>query len=383
MSFQRKFYSGFATPKGTTEYEDYAIKKGANKSHFKNIENLKLSSVGMGTYLGNLSAQDDDDLEKSLYYSIREGGINVIDTSINYRSMLSEKCIGRAINSLIEEEVINREGIFICTKNGYVTNDGDYTNVDIDTYLKRMFLNNNIISPSDLSPSYHIMRPSYISRCIDKSLCNMGINTIDLIYIHNSFESWHNIIDRSAYHEMLSRVFQLYEEFRQKGKINFYGMATWNCFTSKENSKEYLSLKEVVDIAKDVGGNNNGFKFIQLPFNMYLNQPYTFRNQSNETSNKLTLLEAARKYGINVFTSVPLYQGKLLQIGLDKSPLDSLPTISLKLLQFVRSTPGITAPLVGQKKNSHTKENVLISKYPPLNEVEYNTTIKLLNRSGQ
>ena len=383
MSLQRKFYPGFATPKGTTEYMDYAVKKGANKSHFKNIENLKLSSVGMGTYLGNLSAQDDDDLEKSLYYSIKEGGINIIDTSINYRSMLSEKCIGRAINRLIEEEVINRENIFICTKNGYVTNDGDYTNIDIDTYLTSMFLNSNIISHSDLSPSYNIMHPGYISRCIDKSLCNMGINTIDLIYIHNSFESWHDIVDRSKYYEMLSRVFQLYEEYRQKGKINFYGMATWNCFTSKENSKDYLSLKEVVDIAKNVGGDNNGFKFIQLPFNMYLNQPYTFRNQSTETSNKLTILEAAQKYGIHVFTSVPLYQGKLLHMGLDKSPLDNLPTTSLKLLQFARSTPGITAPLVGQKKNSHTKENVLISKYPPLNEVEYNITMKLFNKSDQ
>ena len=95
MSFQRKFHSGFASPKGTTKYMDNAIAKGVSRSHFKGIENLKLSSVGMGTYLGNLSSQDDADLEKSLYYSIKEGGINVIDTSINYRSMLSEKCIER------------------------------------------------------------------------------------------------------------------------------------------------------------------------------------------------------------------------------------------------------------------------------------------------
>lgn len=362
---------------------DGALKKGASRSHFKNVENLKLSSVGMGTYLGNLSAQDDADLEKSLCYSVKEGGINVIDSSINYRSMLSEKCIGRAITSLIEEEVIDRESVFICTKNGYVTNDGDLSKVDIDTYLQLMFLNNNIISRSDLSPSYHIMNPNYISRCIDKSLCNMGINTIDLIYIHNSFESWYNIVDRSTYHEMLSRVFQLYEDFRQKGKINFYGMATWNCFTSKENSKGYLSLKEVVNIANDVGGRNNGFKFVQFPFNMYLNEPYTFRNQPTDTSSKATLLEAAQKYGIHVFTSVPLYQGKLLQSELNRSPLDNLPAMSLKLLQFVRSTPGITAPLIGQKKTLHTKENTLISKYPPLNEDEYNTMTSLLGKSDR
>jgi aryl-alcohol dehydrogenase-like predicted oxidoreductase len=383
VSFQRKFYSGFATPKGTSKYMDNALKRGVNISHFKNIENMKLSSVGMGTYLGNLSARDDADLEKSLYYSIKEGGINLIDTSINYRSMLSEKCIGRAINNLIEEEVIDRESVFICTKNGYVTNDGDLSRVDIDTYLQLMFLNNNIISRSDLSPSYHIMNPNYISRCLDKSLCNMGINTIDLIYIHNSFESWYNIVDRPTYHEMLSRVFQLYEDFRQKGKINFYGMATWNCFTSKENSKGYLSLKEVVNIAKDVGGTNNGFKFIQLPFNMYLNEPYTFKNQPTETSSKATLLESAQKYGIHVFTSVPLYQGKLLHSELNKSPLDNLPAMSLKLLQFVRSTPGITAPLIGQKKPEHTKENALISKYPPLNEVEFNTVMSMLKKSDK
>jgi len=362
---------------------DNALIKGASRSHFKSVENLKLSSVGMGTYLGNLSARDDTDLEKSLFYSVKEGGINVIDSSINYRSMLSEKCIGRALNGLIEEEVIDRESIFICTKNGYVTNDGDLSKVDIDTYLQLMFLNNNIISRSDLSPSYHIMNPNYISRCIDKSLCNMGINTIDLIYIHNSFESWYNIVDRSTYHEMLSRVFQLYEDFRQKGKINFYGMATWNCFTSKENSKDYLSLKEVVNIANDVGGRNNGFKFVQLPFNMYLNEPYTFRNQPTDTSSKATLLEAAQKYGIHVFTSVPLYQGKLLHTELNRSPLDNLPTVSLKLLQFVRSTPGITAPLIGQKKTTHTKENTLISKYPPLNEDEYNTMMSLLGKSDR
>jgi len=357
---------------------DNTILKGVSRTHFKTIENLKLSSVGMGTYLGNLSSQDDADLEESLYYSIMEGGINVIDTSINYRSMLSEKCIGRVISNLIEDGVIDRESIFICSKNGYVTNDGDLRKLDIDTYLQLMYLDNNIVSRSDISPSYHIMNPNYISRCLDKSLCNMGLNTIDLIYIHNSFESWYNVVDRSTYHEMLSRVFQLYEDFRHKGKINFYGMATWNCFTSNENSKGYLSLKEIIKIANDVGGVNNGFKFIQLPFNLYLSDPFTFRNQPTERINKVTLLQAAQKYGIHVFTSVPLYQGKLLNVELGQSPLDKLPAMSLKLLQLVRSTPGVVGPLIGQKKIVHTKENTTISKYPPLNELEFNEVTTML-----
>jgi hypothetical protein len=45
----------------------------------------------MGTYLGDLSKEDDKDIENALYESVRSGAINVIDSAINYRAMKSEK----------------------------------------------------------------------------------------------------------------------------------------------------------------------------------------------------------------------------------------------------------------------------------------------------
>ena len=39
----------------------------------------------MGTYLGQLSLEDDNDIENAVYESIKSGAINVIDTAINYR----------------------------------------------------------------------------------------------------------------------------------------------------------------------------------------------------------------------------------------------------------------------------------------------------------
>lgn len=387
MSIQQKTgYSGSASSSGTKKFVEYAKSKGIDFDHFKVVENLYLSSLGMGTYLGNLSQQDNIDIENAVYNSITSGSINVIDTALNYRSMLSEKTIGRAIAKIFEENVLDRSQIFISTKNGYFTNDGEYPTIDIDQYLKNMFLDSEVIKESDISPSYNIMNPNYISRCIDKSLCNMGIETLDLVYIHNSFESWYNHVDKPTYANMLAKVFEVYEEYRKKGKINFYGMATWNCFTADPTESNYLSLQDIVDIAKLIGGENNGFRFIQLPYNIYMHQPITKKNQYTKFEKNLSLIDCAQKLGIHIFTSVPLLQGKLLHnfpvfndIKSNNSKdedvlklVHDLPFQSLKLLQFIRSTPGVVAPLVGQKKTEHVDENLVISKYPLLTTGAFN-----------
>ena len=55
---------------------------------------------------------------------------------------------------------------------------------------------------------------------------------------------------------------------------------------------------------------------------------------------------------------------------------------SVRLLQFVRSTPGVTAPLIGQKSEAHVTENMNIMKIPPLSESEFDELLKkMVNRS--
>ncbi len=381
MSYLTKtFFSGFASSQGTKKFLDAAVKKGLNSLHFKKVEDIFLSSLGMGTYLGNLTNNDGDDIENAIYHSVKEGCINVIDTAINYRSMLSEKNIGKALQRLFDEKVVERDQLFISTKNGYITNDGEFPDTDIETYLKLMYMDKGLIQKNDISSSYHIMNPNYISKCIDTSLCNLGLKTIDLVYIHNSFESWYNLVEKSQFMNMLSKVFQVYEKFREEGKIRFYGMATWNCFTSTRNSTNYLSLDEVVDLAVEIGGKDHGFKFIQLPYNIYLREPVLLKNQDNKNKKNLSIIDSANDLGIHVFTSVPLYQGKLLKIALSDKNIDNLPSMSLKLLQFVRSTPGVIAPLIGQKKMKHVIENISIAKYPPLEKDAFHSLLNNIEK---
>jgi aryl-alcohol dehydrogenase-like predicted oxidoreductase len=368
---------GYATPQGTKKYMENALKNGFPNSHFRSFDNLNLSSLGMGTYLGQITPEEDRDLENAIYESVKSGAMNVIDTAINYRSMKSEKNIGKAMKRLIEDGVISRDQVFISTKNGYITNDGDFPTVDVLEYMQNMFISQGIIAPNDISSGYNVLNPNYIRKCIDKSLTNMQLDTIDLVYVHNAYESWVEDIDRKQFDEMIRKVFQVYEEYRSKNKINYYGMATWTCFRLPHKEREYLSLEEMVKIAQEVGGKNHGFRFIQLPYNLAYREAYMLKNQSVENDSDLTILQACNKLDIGVFTSVPLLQTKLFDakipdyLGYD----DQL----LKIVQIIRSTPNVLAPLIGQKKPNHVKENIQLAKVAPLTIAEFNDAIKIFS----
>jgi predicted aldo/keto reductase-like oxidoreductase len=90
-----------------------------------------------------------------------------------------------------------------------------------------------------------------------------------------------------------------------------------------------------------------------------------------------SILEAAIYLGIGVFTSVPLMQTKLL--GPNTIPeFGGLAKPAHRALQFVRSTPGIIAPLVGQKLINHVNENLELVKTSPLSNEEFTELIKKL-----
>jgi len=369
--------AGYATAEGTRKFMENAFKNGMANSHFRSFNNLNFSSLGIGTYLGQLTVEDDRDLENAIYHSLKSGAVNVIDTAINYRSMKSEKNIGHAIKRLIEDKIISRDQVFISTKNGYITNDGDYPTIDVLEYMHKMYISQGIIDSKDISSGYNVLNPNYIRKCIDKSLTNMQLDTIDLVYIHNAYESWFQDISRSEFNEKIRKVFQIYEEYRSKNKIRYYGMATWTCFRLPRNEEGYLSLEDMVRIAEDVAGKDHGFRFIQLPYNLAYREAYSLRNQTVNSDNDLTILEACNKLNIGVFTSVPLLQAKLFDVKIpDYLGIDNQ---LLKIVQITRSTPNVIAPLLGQKKLNHVKENIELAKVAPLNNSEFNEAIKILN----
>ena len=362
---------GFATPEGTINFSQK--NDFLNTNNFRKSHNLTLSNVGIGTYLGNPDLQTDDLVKKAVKKSVL-AGINVIDTAINYRSQKAERSVGEAIGELIKEGKINRSEIFISTKNGYVTNDAD-TKEDFWLYVNREYVHKGVIKPNDISSGYHCMTIPYLEDQLNRSRKNLSLECIDLIYLHNAVEGQIQDITKVQFMENLRSVFEFYEAQRKESKIRFYGLATWECFRVEPSNPQFLLLSDVIAMAKQVGGSNHGFKFIQLPYNMYLDQAYVIKNQLLN-GKPVSILEAAKFYDIGVFTSVPLMQGKLLAPGVIPKFNDSKP--ALRALQFARSTPGVLAPLVGHKSNAHVQENLEIMKIPPIPENEFLDLMKKL-----
>ena len=376
MSSTYELLHGYATSGGTKKYVEYAIQRGKPSSHFRIFDGLYLSSIGMGTYLGQLTAEDDKAMEDAVYESIKSGAVNVIDTAINYRAMKSEKSVGRALLRLEKDGVISRDEVFICTKNGYITNDGDYPGIDVMEYMQKMFISTDLIKAHDISSGYNVLNPNYIERCIDKSLMNMHVETIDLVYIHNSFESWHEDVSREEFMQMLAKVFEVYEKYRSNTKIRYYGMATWTCFRASQDNKEYLSLEEVVKLAENIGGRQHGFRFIQLPYNLAYSEALLLKNQIVGSERNLTILEAANRLNIKVFTSIPLFQSRLLRAQIPDYM--GLTDQVAKLVQVIRSSPSVIAPLIGHKKPEHVEQNLMVANIPPLNDIEFRKAVQVL-----
>jgi aryl-alcohol dehydrogenase-like predicted oxidoreductase len=351
--------NGYATLEGTARFRE-RFKERADESHFRHEQNLWLSSIGIGTYLGNWDAETDRRYTESVMRAL-ELGANVIDTAANYRFQRSERSIGAALKSLTEERVVARDEFLICTKGGYLPFDGEPPK-DVRRYIEETFVRPGIAEFSDIVGGSHCMTPRYLQSQIDQSLQNMALKTIDVYYIHNP-ESQLGAVARAEFETRLRAAFELLEGNIAEGKIRMYGVATWNGFRVPSDAREHHSLERMVEIAREVGGEAHGFRFIQLPFNLAMPEALVLDNQPLE-GEQVSVLEAASALGVTVIASASLLQGKVARSLPERirEPLGSLATDAQTAIQFVRSTPGVTTALTGMSRREHVEENLQLAR---------------------
>ena len=354
---------GHATPEGTARYRD-RFKDSAAPNHFHQPQNLWLSSIGIGTYLGNADDETDARYATAVTRAL-ELGANVIDAAANYRFQRSERAIGKALLQLTESKDFSREEIIVCTKGGYLPFDGAPPR-DVRGYVEETFVKPGIATFQDFAGGSHCMTPAYLENQLAQSLQNLQLDCVDVYYIHNP-ESQLGQVPEEEFYARLRAAFESLEQRRAEGKLKFYGVATWNGFRVPSGSSGYHSLARMVDIARALGGESHGFRFIQAPFNLALPEALTLSNQEVAGRQRSTL-EAAVELGITVISSASIFQGRVAQ-GLPKElreSLGSLPTDAQSAIQFVRSAPGITTALVGMSRIEHVEENLQLTGVEPL-----------------
>lgn len=350
---------GFATSSGTDFYRKRFEGK-TSLDHFQTLSahlpKLYLSSLGLGTYLGSPDNETDLRLEDVAQRTIQKG-INVIDTAINYRFQRAERSIGRALSHILGKGDFKREEIVISTKGGFIPFDSNEP-MDPFSYFQETFFETGIAQLDDVVAGCHCISPTYIQSQINASLFNLGLETIDIYYIHNP-ETQLSEISREKFLKRMGTLFETLEKNVADGKIKMYGTATWNAYRIHPKAKEFINLRALVKLAQNVGGSDHHFKAIQLPYNLAMPEALLLQNQELD-GEMVSTLTAAQRLGLIVMSSASLLQGRLSK-ELPQKVQDlfkDLETSAQKSIQFVRSTPGITTALVGMKSKEHLEENV-------------------------
>ena len=363
--------AGRATPDGTDAYRRRA---NAAPEHFRAFGGCWLSSVGIGTYLG---AEDSatDELYRNALTRALELGLNVVDTAVNYRHQRSERVIGQALSALIGKGALRREEIVVATKGGFIPFDGSMP-TNPGAYFTETYLRPGIIRSDDVVAGCHCMTPAYLADQLERSRRNLGLETVDVYYVHNP-ETQLQEVDRSELLKRIRDAFTFLESAASDGKIGCYGTATWNGYRQPPAARDYLSLAELEKIARDVAGDKHRFRVIQLPYNLAMGEAFTLGNQP-VAGEAVSLLEAARRLGIYVMTSASIYQGQLSRnlppvLG---EHLPGLSTDAQRAIQFARSTPGVGTALVGMKRVAHVEENAALVKVPPAPWSEFQKLFK-------
>src|SRR5262245_21793645 len=171
-----------ATPEGTRRYAN-RLRQTVATSHFHDRRGLMISSIGLGTYLGHW----DEHTDRSYQEAVRRAvglGCNVIDSAINYRFQRSERAIGAALKQLFEGGKVKRDELIIATKGGFFPFE-DEPPRDPRGWINEQVIDKGLARPEDLAGGSHCMTPAYLEDQLTRSLANLGVETIDIYYIHN------------------------------------------------------------------------------------------------------------------------------------------------------------------------------------------------------
>ncbi|HEV2428504.1 MAG TPA: aldo/keto reductase, partial [Thermoplasmata archaeon] len=308
-------------------------------------------------------------VEEAVQVAVGSGRSNVVDTAINYRFQRAERSVGRALRRLCERGTVARDEIFVATKNGYLSPDAESTGFPRED-VERELVSSGALRRSDLVDGNHAMSPGFLRDQFERSRTNLGLEAIDLLYLHNAADAQLPVLGKEGFFERLRDAFSTLETFRSQGHLGWYGLATWESLRTAARADVHVSLAELVGAAREVGGESHGFRFVQFPFNAFMPEAAVVRNQRVHEE-RCTLFQAAGRLGVGTFTSVPLLQGRLAVEGGGAPGL----TRAQSAIQFARSAPGNLAPLVGQKSPDHLSENLRVAEKPPWPEAEFEAAL--------
>ncbi|MFN8547512.1 MAG: aldo/keto reductase [Candidatus Eisenbacteria bacterium] len=322
-----------------------------------------------GLYTGPTTDEADEQYAGAVAEAVRRG-INLIDCAINYRHMRSERALGAGLKRLFDSGEASRDEVFVMSKAGYIPFDGEVPR-DRNSFIRDTYVERGILRPNEIVAGCHSIAPSYLADQFERSLNNFGFDALDVYFLHNVEQQLEEVA-REEFDRRVRAAFRYLESEVEKGRLGFYGAATWNGFRVPPENAEHLSLERLDELATEVVGPGHHFRVLQLPFNLAMPEALTQPTQKLH-GQRVSFLEAAYALGMLTVTSVPLMQTQILpHLPANFAPaMPELSTGAQRAIQFARSTPGVYAPLVGMKQKAHVVENAEVARHAPMDEESF------------
>lgn len=247
-----------------------------------------------------------------------------------------------ALAELINSGVITREEVFISSKAGLLYGDIS-AKLPPMKYLSEK-LENKGISIEDFSEYeglFQTLNPAFYEIALNKSLENLGLEMIDVYYIHIP-EITKLKLTEDEFYEKMEMLIRWYETKCFEGKIRYYGIAFEFMVEEPFENKWHIEIERIKNIARKVSGEKNHFKYILFEYNIMCDWADTVNSQMIDGV-KMTMIEACKALELETVASMPFAMGD----GFKKYALSDMLDFVLKKMNHV---------IVGSKNPKHIEE---------------------------
>src|SRR4051794_25950372 len=131
---------------------------------------LTVSALGVGTYLGDCTDDEDEAYARTLRAAIALG-VNLVDTASNYRCQRSERIVGRTLDALFGSGDARRDELIVCTKGGYLAFDAvpPPSRAAYEAWRETTLFAPGVVSQDELVRGGHSIAPSFLAHQLAQS----------------------------------------------------------------------------------------------------------------------------------------------------------------------------------------------------------------------
>jgi aryl-alcohol dehydrogenase-like predicted oxidoreductase len=355
---------GRATPQGT---RGFAGRFPDLPGHFRCPDRLHVSSLGLGTRNGAIGGVDDL-LYRQAVPELLAGGVNLFDTALSDRMQTSERALGVALARAFREGLAARDEVVVVTKGGLLTPEPELARSRPEgrRQLVATYVETGLAPPERIASGALCIEPGFLRDQIERSRRNLRLATLD-VYCLEQPELALRAFGTLAFERALCRAFEALEQAVCDGQIAAYGLCSWDGFLRPHTDPGHLSLLDLFQWALDVGGADHHLRAIQLPYSLAMAEALRLPSQLGPSGGTAAVLSALRGTGTLLFASAPLVQGRALG-RLPDFVRECLPGArgdAQRCLQFVRSSPAVSAAIVGLREPAHVEEALALARVPP------------------